>query len=98
MLDRYQKNRERMQNKPKDEPEPAVEENESSEETQASSENKTEAETATETDVIERALQKRRNRRPLWQRFLIKMVLVIVQVIAIACFFEFANYVMAHYG
>ena len=83
MLDRYQKNRDRMQNKPKDEPEPAVDENESTEKTQTSSENET------ETDVIEHAL---------WQRFLIKMVLVIVQVIAIACFFEFANYVMAHYG
>lgn len=92
MLDRYQKNRERMQNKPKDEPEPAVDENKSTEKTQTSSENET------ETDVIEHALQKRRNKRPLWQRFLIKMVLVIVQVIAIACFFEFANYVMAHYG
>lgn len=88
MLDRYHKNRDRMQNKPKNEPEPAVDENESTEKTQTSS----------ETDVIEHALQKRRNKRPLWQRFLIKMVLVIVQVIAIACFFEFANYVMAHYG
>lgn len=92
MLDRYQKNRDRMQNKPKNEPEPAVDENESTEKTQTSSENET------ETDVIEHVLQKRRNKRPLWQRFLIKMVLVIVQVIAIAYFFEFANYVMAHYG
>ena len=56
MLDRYQKNRDRMQNKPKNEPEPAVDENESTEKTQTSSENET------ETDVIEHALQKRRNK------------------------------------
>ena len=41
MLDRYQKNRDRMQNKPKNEPEPAVDENESTEKTQTSSENET---------------------------------------------------------
>ena len=85
MVDRYEKNRERMQQK---QAEHAAEESEPAQE-------KTEL---TDTDVLEKALKgKEKNKRPLWQRFLIRAAIVIVKVIAVACFLKFADYVLATY-
>lgn len=94
MVDRYEKNRERMQLK---QAEHAAEERAAEEQTEQSepAQEKTEP---TDTDVLEKALKgKEKNKRPLWQRFLIRAAIVIVKVIAVACFLKFADYVLATY-
>lgn len=89
MVDRYEKNRERMQQKQAEHA--AEEQTEQSEPAQEKTE-------PTDTGVLEKALKgKEKNKRPLWQRFLIRAAIVIVKVIAVACFLKFADYVLATY-
>lgn len=87
MVNRYEKNRERLRQKQAELV--SVDQVEQAEPVQEE----------TETDVIEKALEKKRNKnkRPLWQRFLIRSAIVVVKVIAVACFLKFADYVLTTY-